>query len=81
MGVRHTGLGEESTEAVIRVSGLALFGQETIRLKSEICQQKKKKKTQRLGSEMRGFEYNVPECRARGSRAKHDSFVNTNNEF
>lgn len=61
-GVYRTSLGEESAEAMVRIGGLALVGEETVGLSKQI----------RVSSGQRirfGVGGSIPECRARGSRA------------
>lgn len=59
----RTSLGEESAEAMVGIGGLALVGEETIGLSGQI----RVSSGQRTRFEVVG---NIPECRARGSRAE-----------
>lgn len=58
----HTCLGEESAEAVVRVSGLALFGQVAIGLRRDNA-------LAAAGAQYLGVG-NIPECHVQDSRAK-----------
>jgi len=58
-----TSLGEESAESLIRLSGLALFGEVSIRLSRESIS---KMHQSYRGSAVRMY---IPEYRAQGSRA------------